>query len=122
MANLMMSARELAQTRAEVVERALPDTAVLSSLVSVSDGEGGATNTWTAFGTVPCRLDNLSGSRKPVADAIQSFNSWILTVPYDTEIDTLTRVFVNDYTFTVTGVSDVGSWRIVRRAALEWLA
>jgi SPP1 family predicted phage head-tail adaptor len=118
----MMDARELAQSRADVVAVAMPDTAVLSAAVSVSDSEGGSTDSWQPYGTVPCRLDNLSGSRKPVADAIQAFNSWILTVPYDTEIDTTTRVFVNDYTFTVTGVSDVGSWRLVRRAALEWLA
>jgi SPP1 family predicted phage head-tail adaptor len=117
----MMDARELAQVRSDVEAVALPDTAVLSSLVQVSDGEGGLIDTWTAYGTVPCRLDNLSGSRKPIADAIQAFNSWILTVPHNTDIGPDTRVFVNDYTFSVSAVSDVGSWHIVRRAALEWI-
>lgn len=117
----MMDAAELARIRADFESVALPDVAVLSSVVVASDGEGGQTSTWTAYGTVACRLDNLSGSRKPVAEAVQSFNSWILTVPQSTDIGTGTRVFVNDYTFTVTGVSDVGSWVAVRRAALEWL-
>lgn len=118
----MVSQAELKQMRADLEAQTLPDIAVLSTLTQVSDGEGGTTDTWTTSGTVMCRLDNLSGSRKPVAASVQAFNSWILTVPYDTEIDTLTRVFVNEYTFTVLAVSDVGSWRVVRRAALEWLA
>lgn len=118
----MVSQAELKQMRADLEAATLPDIAVLSSIESVPDGEGGTTDSWVTYGTVICRLDNLSGSRKPVAASVQAFNSWILTVPYDTEIDTLTRVLVNDYTFTVLAVSDVGSWRIVRRAALEWLA
>jgi head-tail adaptor len=117
----MLTTRELAQMRADVERATLPDICVLQSMTSIPDNEGGMTETWAASGTVMCRLDNLSGSRRPIGQAIQPFNSWTLTVPQSTEIDTLNRVVVNGFTFSVIAVSDVGSWLTCRRAALEWI-
>ena len=121
MSSQMMDAAELAQIRKDFEANVLPDTAVLLTVSSVPDGEGGQTDTWGATGTVACRLDNLSGSRRAIGQAIQPFNSWTLTVPQSTSIDTFTRVQVNGFTFSVIAVSDVGSWLAVRRAALEWI-
>lgn len=121
MTSLMMSAAELAKLRADLEDVALPDTCVLQLATSVSDGQGGFTDTWAAAGTVACRLDNLSGSRKPIGQAIQPFNSWVLTVPQSATIDTSYRAVVNGFTFAVIAVSDVGSWLACQRAALEWI-
>jgi hypothetical protein len=111
---------ELAAMRADL-ETLLPDTAVLQTSTLSSDGQGGVTETWAAYGTVAGRLDNLSGSRRPIGQAIQPFNGWTLTVPQSTEIDFSKRVVINGFTFSVIAVSDVGSWLAVKRAALEWI-
>lgn len=118
---MMPSAAELAQMRADLEAMTLPDTCVIQSVTQVSDGQGGLVDTWAASGTVACRLDNLSGSRRPVGQSVQPFTSWTLTVPQSMAIDFSNRVVVNGFTFAVIAVSDVGSWIACKRAALEWI-
>jgi head-tail adaptor len=114
----MLPARELARLRADL-ERTLPETAVLYSLSQASDGQGGLIDTWTAAGTVSARLDNSSGSKTNVAQSVNPFSSWVLTVPQDTDLTTAHRVTTGGETYVVIAVSDLGSWLGVKRAHLE---
>lgn len=117
----LLSATELAQLQSDLVAYTLPDTAVISSLALASDGAGGQVQTWSPSGTVPCRLDNKSGMRKPVATSLESFSEWMLTVPQTAALTTANRVTVGAFTYTVKAVSDVGSWSACQRAQVERL-
>lgn len=113
-----LTAAELEAIRADL-ERTLPDEAVIQSVTRTSDGQGSWSETWAAAGTVACRLDNAGGRRGRQSEAVQSFTSWTLTVPYDTDLTTEHRVVIGADTFSVTSVSDNHAWRAVRRAQLE---
>ena len=116
---LMLSAAELAQLQADLVANAMPDTCVIQTLATASDGAGGVAQIWSAAGTVPCRLDNKSGQRKAVGTSLESFSEWMLTVPQSATLSTKNRVVVGAFTYTVKAVSDVGSWSACQRAQVE---
>jgi SPP1 family predicted phage head-tail adaptor len=114
-----MTSAELAGLRTDLVAYTLPDTCVIQSMSQVSDGAGGMVQTWAAAGTVPCRLDNKSGTRKPVATSLESFSEWVLTVPWNAPLSTNSRVTTGGHTYTVKAVSDDGSWSACIRAHVE---
>ena len=109
---------ELDQIRQDFAD-SLPERVTIQRETRSSDGAGGQTQTWTAAGTVPCRLDNKSGTRKPVATSLESFTEWMLTVPQSAPLTTANRVTVGTFTYTVKAVSDVGSWSACQRAQVE---
>jgi hypothetical protein len=115
-----LTAGELSDMRDDL-ESLLPDTCVVQSLTQTSDGQGGFTDTWAASGTVVCRLDNGSGQKANVAQSVQPFSSWVLTVPQDASIGTDNRVVHGGETYAVIALSDTGSWLAVQRAMLERL-
>lgn len=116
----VLSAADLSYMR-ETVGQLLPDTCVLQTATSASDGQGGQTETWAAAGTVACRLDNGSGSRANVARSVQPFSAWVLTVPQGTGISTAHRVVHGGESYSVIAVSTDGSWLACERASLERL-
>lgn len=118
MSTLLTSA-ELARMRTDIENLTLPDTCVIQSLTQTADGQGGHTESWSAAGTVSCRLDNGSGNKRNVAASLNPFSSWVLTVPQSTTITTASRVVHGGETYSVTAVSDTGSWLACKRAALE---
>jgi SPP1 family predicted phage head-tail adaptor len=115
-----LSADELAAMRDDL-ETLLPDTCVIQSLTQASDGQGGLIDTWAAAGTVACRLDNGSGQKANVAQSVQPFSSWVLSVPYDADLTTAQRVVHGGETYAVIALSEAGSWLAVQRAHLERL-
>lgn len=119
MPSLLPDAAEIKQIQADLEARTLPDTCVLLTATSASDGQGGLVDTWAAAGTVACRLDNTSGSRRPVAASVRPFSGWVLTVPMSADISTAVRVEHGDHTYSVIAVSDTGSWLGIQRAQLE---
>ena len=116
----MLSTGDLQGMRA-TLEQSLPGTAVIQTLSLTPDGMGGGTSTWTAAGTVDCRLTRLSSVRGDEAehgDRIAPEADWMLTLPAETQITTEDRVVVGGVTFTVSAMHAPRSWEISRRVEL----
>jgi head-tail adaptor len=115
-----LTATELAALRADL-ETLLPDTCVISAVSYASDGAGEWTPTWAAGGTVACRLDPIRGSEAIAGGAIEAFNGYILTLPYNAVIVPASRVTVNSTDYNVTSVTDGDSWKLDTRVQIERL-
>lgn len=114
----MLSNAELLSMR-QVIALLLPDTCIISALTEVNNGMGGVTQTWVASGTVSCRVDIKSGKEEVIGDKLQAFQQTVLSVPYDTTINTTDHVVHGGVTYNVTQVNNDQSWIAVRRAMLE---
>ena len=118
----MITADELTQMRSDVQDL-MPDTCNLLTVTDVPDGYGGVTSTWgTASASVKCRIDNASNTtygEQMVANGVQPFSRWILSVPYGTTMTEAMRVQVGSDTYNVTMVDVDKSWPVVERAVLE---
>lgn len=114
-----MTARELTQMRADVLNM-LPDTCSILSVAYTNDGEGGMTEAWgTVTASVACRLDFVSGAETVSGGAIQPYTKAILSLPYDTTLATTNRVKIGSDTYAVKSVNDGSSWIVVIRAEVE---
>lgn len=117
---LGLSDAELADIRADIAQL-LPDTCVIMSKQSTPDGMGGQSVTWTAAGTVDCRLDRRTGREVLAGGAIRPYSEWVLTVPHNASINTTQRVEHGGITYNVTAVNSDKSWRDCIRASVEAL-
>ena len=117
-----LTARELAQMR-EDINDLLESTNTTCDILSVaytSDGEGGMTEAWgTALANVACRIDYRSGSEKITGGAIQSYSKAVLSIPYNTAINSTNRVKSGDYIWAVKSINDGQSWKAVKRVEME---
>ena len=117
-----LTARELAQMR-EDINDLLESTNTTCDILSVaytSDGEGGMTETWgTATANVHCRIDYRTGSELLTGGAIQPYNKAVLSIPYNTAINSTNRVKSGGYIWAVKSINDGQSWMAVKRAELE---
>jgi SPP1 family predicted phage head-tail adaptor len=118
--NDLLSAAELDQMRADL-ETLLPDTCIIASVSYVSNGAGEWVPTWTDAGSVACRLDPIRGSEKISGGAIEAFNGYILTLPYNAVIVPTNRVTVNGTDYNVTSVTIGDSWKLDTRCQIERL-
>ena len=99
--SIALTVKELAQMRADI-EDLMPDTCDILSVAYTSDGEGGMAETWgTALANVACRIDYRSGSEKMTGGAIQSYSKAVLSIPYNTAINSTNRVKSGDYIWAV---------------------
>lgn len=114
----LLSASELAQMRTDL-ETLLPDTCIISNVTYASDGAGEWIPTWAAAGTVACRLDPIRGNEQIAGGAIESFNGYILTLPYNAVIVPTSRVTVNGTDYNVTSVTIGDSWKLDTRCQIE---
>lgn len=105
----------------KAIEELLPSTCNILSSTYTSDGAGGGTLTWgTATAAVNCRLDTKGGREQAVDGSLRSFNSLVLSMPYDTEISETNRVEFENDTFLVTNITPADtSWSLVMRVQLE---
>jgi head-tail adaptor len=115
-----LSTAEIAQMRTDL-ETLLPDTCVISTVSYASDGAGEWVPTWTAAGTVNCRLDPVVRGFEEIVSggAIQPFRHYMLTLPYDAPITSASRVRVGGIDYNVVGLSANNSWALDTRAKLE---
>ena len=118
-----LSADMLSQMRADVANM-LPDTAVIQTFGTVAQSSDGfAGGTYTATGTVVCRLDPL-GKNAAVRLALErevTAYTYQLTVPYDTALVHNARVVVNSNTYEVIQLDVDHSWNVSKRAIVERL-
>ena len=103
----------------------MPDTCNILSVTRTSDGQGGFTDVWgTATASVKCRIDSggatgAAGRENVGAASLLPFESWLLTLPYDTTITAAHRVEVSSVTYNVTSVDKSKSWNAEVVASLE---
>jgi SPP1 family predicted phage head-tail adaptor len=115
-----LTAAELAQIRADVLTL-LPDTGYILSVTQVNNG-GVITETWGTAGTVSYRLDHKTGREVVAGGAVNSYEYWVLTLPYDAALTTANRFKASDGTqYSVQSVDDGKSWQASVRAQVTQL-
>ena len=113
----MLTESELASMR-EVLTDSLAGTAVIFNSAFVSDGGGGGTTTWTAAGTVDCRVApgaSQGVAEENIGDRLQPETEIIVTLPSGTPITTDSQLGISSKTFAVTGLSALRTWELSRR-------
>lgn len=81
----MLSNAELAAMRT-IVQGVMVGTVVLQYPARVRDSMGGATTTWTAFGTTPYGLEQATGQEAELAARLSSSQAWVITLPAGTAL------------------------------------
>lgn len=109
----MLSTAELNSMRT-TAGAALPDTCVIQTQGWASDGGGGGTLSWTAAGTVDCRLAPISGSEGEVGERITADAEFVFTLPHDAAVSTGSRIVHAAGTFDVAAVH-TRSWQLTKR-------
>lgn len=109
----MLTANELADMRDDL-EDSLPDTAVIKSPAWVSDGRGGGTTTFTAAGTVVCRVAPIPGNEKLEGARVHPDSEYLFTLPFDAVLDSESVLSWNGGDFSVTAAPEPRSWALCR--------
>lgn len=103
----------------EDIETLLPDTAIIQTKTSTPDGMGGQSVSWSASGTVNCRLDRQSGSETLAGGAIRPYSQWVLTMPYQSAVTVQNRAQHGGLTYNIVEVNLDKSWPDCVRAIVE---
>lgn len=87
---------------------ALSEELFVGQRTYVSDSGGGATQSWSYGGTIPCRIDALgmrAGREGVVGERMSDRSTHLVTAPSGTNVDASDRVWINGRgTFEVTAV------------------
>jgi head-tail adaptor len=113
----MINDKMLAQMRF-FVDGVLPDTCVILTEQSSSDGAGGYTSTWVASGTAFCRIDPLKqASQLDYTASRESLKKkWIMTMASSVTISPSSRYQINGTTYSPVSIYDSHSWSVSSRA------
>jgi head-tail adaptor len=115
----LLSDSDVESMRATMAE-SFPDTAVIKTPQVVGDSGGGGTTSWTAAGTVGCRIAAFgSGAERNIADRLAEEAEWIVSLPAETAITTSDRVTINNTDFNVIAMSAPRSWELSRRVEVS---
>lgn len=106
---------EIAGLRDTIETETLAGTAVVSRYMSVSDGQGGQTNSYSAFGTVSGHVSPLSGSEAEIASRIAENSRWVITLPASCDVDEKDQVEIGGETFEVDTVRAPRTWQLATR-------
>lgn len=86
---------------------ALSDVGQVGAGTLVDDGGGGVTTGWAYGGSIPCRIDPLTGREAVVAGRINDRSTHLITVPPGTIVGTSSRFAIAGRgTYEVTGIQD----------------
>ncbi len=93
-----------------LTREALTESANVLTATVTSNAGGGATSSWVAGGTIPCRVDMLTGDEDQRGARISDSATHVVTLPPGTSIAVTDLLRVNGRgTFEVTGVrTDTG--------------
>lgn len=110
---MSLSSAELAQMRTDL-NLSLPGTAVIHTYAWTSDGQGGGTATFSATGTVSCRVSPLPSGEMVRGERVATETSRIITIPAFGTVTEKDRIVSNGVTYTVEEVRS-RDWEISRR-------
>lgn len=119
---LGLNTKQLTHMRAGA-EALMPDLCVIQGVTRTSDGAGGWSESWSARGTVICRLDPIVSRNRSEAQAAReaTIQYYTLSVPWDTEIAPDDRVVHDGVTYEVVEAHGDESWPVARRARVAIL-
>lgn len=123
----MPSSAEISRLQDDLQAALLPDTCAILGRTSVSDGQGGATDTWgTVTASVACLIEpyggrgrNDIGFERMIGGAVNPFSTWVLTLPEGTTLTQAHRVKCGTVEYNVTAVDNGISWPAAVTATLE---
>lgn len=110
----LLSDSDIASMRATLSD-SLPGTAVLKTATFADDSGGGGSITWTAAGTVPCRITPMSMDERLIANRIAEDANWLITLPADTAVNHRQRLAIDGRSFEVLAVRAPRSYEISRQ-------
>ncbi len=97
------------------VTDSLPDTAIISRRTLSVDTRGGQTASWATVSTVTCRLSPIKlirGAEVEENGAEHDVESWLVTLPANTDVRPTDRVVINTRTFEIVGGAGQQSWEL----------
>lgn len=103
----MTSTNDLAKIRAEQV-KLMPDNVYIQRLIRTSDGAGGWSEAWQTVATTKGRM---APSQRKYGEVVQggaltAYSEYIVTLPYDTELQQDDRLQINGTQYEVKGILD----------------
>jgi head-tail adaptor len=110
----MLTTAELSRCQ-DYAERYLPDSGTVSRPVSVSDSQGGYTQTYSPAGTAACRVAAVSGSEAVLAGRLGAQVGYVVTMPSGTDVRVADRILSGGRVFEVTNLRSGHSWEVVKR-------
>jgi SPP1 family predicted phage head-tail adaptor len=115
---MTISAAELAAMRAEL-ETLLPDTCVISHGSLTPNGSGEFTTTWTASGTVACRIDPIKAGEGLNGGAVQPYSTFRVTLPYSATVTHDDHLTIGGTVYEILSVSVGNSWSLDQRFEVQ---
>ena len=111
-----LSANELEALR-DTVAGLLPDTATIYSPTTTTDDSGRWVESYAASATALCRLDpyQRQDSRGMVGDAERQRTWYRLTLPYNADVSSGSRIQIDGLDYEIVQAHDQHSARIVTR-------
>lgn len=115
----MISNSELARMRADVAA-SLTTTATIQTRSLANDGAGNAVETYSGSTTIACRLRFASGGKPSYpkqrsGEQSQPQQLWIVTLPYDANVNETDRLTINGETYEVVTANEERSIEVCKR-------
>ena len=123
-ANMTIMDSSIFQDMKDTIESMLPDTCTKQERTQQKDPTNPTVTieVWTDSSTTySCRLDAKSEDTDGAMDSVKHYHRYILTLPYDADIDTDDRIKIGTDVFNVASVDDSKSWMACKRFFLELL-
>ncbi len=98
----LLSTTDIAELTA-LDEAAMTATATIRRYISVSDGSGGTTDTYSNVGTYPCRINvlRLQPTDRTIAGEILNVSNFSIHLPLGTDVRNKDQILVGSRTFEV---------------------
>ena len=115
----LLDTNDMAYVR-ETAESAQPVTVHLLRNVPQEDGQGGFTDAYQiAYADVTARLSEMSGKERLQVGKLNVDDDYVLTLPYDQEVNEGMQVQRGDITYSVIFVNSGRSYDTARRVFLK---
>lgn len=113
----MLSSGDLAAYRTEF-NNLLGESCVIKRLSTTADGQGGATSTWAAQGTVLCvvaPIKKTGGDGSLAGDQVQETADRVVTLPAETDVRVTDQLVIATKTYEVSEAREPRTYEYVRR-------
>jgi head-tail adaptor len=114
----LLSDAQLTRMRTQV-NRSLPGTAIIQRQIWTDNAGGGGTLSWTAAGTVACRIAPIRAEEEEYADRISLDAKWMVTLPALTNISETNRILTGGTTYEVESVASPRTYEVSCRVGVN---